>query len=84
MNAADGELIYRERLGASGQYSPSPVIANNLLYLVSARGVITVVKAGDEFEVEHQVDLKAAVPTTPAIDANTLYVRTEKELIAFR
>ena len=84
VNAADGELIYRERLGASGQYSPSPVIANNLLYLVSARGVITVVKAGDEFEVEHQVDLKAAVPTTPAIDANTLYVRTEKELIAFR
>lgn len=84
VNGADGDIIYRERLGAPGQYSPSPVIANDHLYLVSARGMITVVKTGDQFNVVHQTDLKAPVPASPAMDQDTLYVRTATELVAFR
>jgi outer membrane protein assembly factor BamB len=79
-----GEVVYRERLGAAGQYSASPVIANGHLYLVSGAGVITVVQTGDAFALAHQADFKAAVVATPAIDAHSLYVRTDTALLAFR
>jgi outer membrane protein assembly factor BamB len=79
-----GKTVYRERLGASGHYNASPVIANDRLYLVSSRGVVTVVKTGDEFAVEHQTDLKVKVVATPAIDKDSLYIRTANSLMAFR
>lgn len=84
INAATGEVIYRERLGAAGQYSASPVIANNHLYLCSERGTVTLVKCGDEFAIAHQTDLGSPIAATPAMDRNTLYVRTGHALHAFR
>ena len=84
VNADHGAVIYRERLGAMGHYSPSPVIANGHLYLVSSRGTIAVVKTGDEFQIVHQAKLDEAVPATSAMNEGTLYVRTEKALLAFR
>ena len=84
VNAATGEVIYRERLPAAGQYSASPVIASDHLYLCSAEGVMTVVKCGDKFEVVHQVDFKAPIAATPAMDRTTLYVRTDHAVLAFR
>ncbi len=79
-----GEVIYRERLGATGQYSASPVIADDHVYLVSNRGVLTVVKCGDEFKVTHQADLGVPVSATPAMDEDSLYLRTDDALLAFR
>jgi hypothetical protein len=79
-----GEVVYQERLGASGQYSASPVIANDHLYVFSERGVITVVKCGDKFEVTHRADLGAPVSATPAMDRRSLYIRTADALLAFR
>jgi outer membrane protein assembly factor BamB len=84
VDATNGKLLHRERLNAPGQYSASPVAANGHVYLCSNRGVITVIKAGRQFELTHQHDLKDPVFVTPAIDKNTLYVRTEKSLRAFR
>lgn len=84
VNTATGDVIYRERLGAAGQYSSSPVIANDHLYLCSERGTLTVVKCGDNFEVVRQVDLEDAVAATPAMDRDTLYIRAGEALFAFR
>jgi outer membrane protein assembly factor BamB len=84
VDATNGKLLYRERLNAPGQYSASPVAANDHIYLSSNRGVITVVKVNKEFKITHQHDLKDPVFVTPAIDKNTLYIRTEKALLAFR
>ena len=64
--------------------APTPVIANGNVYAVSSGGVLTVVKTGDEFTILHQADLGAAVQGTPAIDRDTLYVRTVDALRAFR
>ncbi len=75
--------MYRERLRAAGQYSASPVIANGHVYLFSNRGVLTAVKCGDAFMVTHQVDLDVSVAATPAMDGDTLYVRTCDALLAF-
>ena len=84
VNAASGEVIYQERLGAGGQYVASPVIANDHVYLISAKGVVTVVRTGDRLEIVHQAHLTARVAATPAMDQGTLYVRTDEALLAFR
>lgn len=84
VNATSGEVIYRERLGAAGQYAASPVIAGDHVYLVSAKGVLTVVKTGDTFAIARQADLKASVSATPAMDQGSLYVRADDALLAFR
>ncbi len=84
VNTSDGRVLYQERLGAAGQYSASPVLANGHLFLVSNQGVLSVVKSGEAFELVHQHDLGEAAFVTPAIDRNTLYVRTATHLRAFR
>jgi len=84
VNAATGAIIYRERLGAAGQYSASPVIGGDHLYLASAEGVVTVVKCGDQFGILHQAALNAAIAATPAMDEKTLYVRAGGAVVAFR
>ena len=83
-NATTGKIIYDERLEGSGQYSASPVLANGHLYLVSNRGRVSVVKAGDAFELVHQHDLGEPAFVTPAFDATTIYIRTQTNLCAFR
>ena len=84
VHADSGQVIYRQRLGASGQYSASPIVANDHVYLFSNRGVLTVVKCGDEFTVTHQADLDASIAATPALDRDSLYLRTDDALMAFR
>src|ERR1051325_5025832 len=57
-NAKTGKPFYeQERLGAEGEYYASPIAANGHIYLSSTRGKITVVRAGDAFEVKARNDL---------------------------
>lgn len=84
VNAADGQVFYRERLGTTGQYAASPVIANQHLYTISEAGILSVVRVGEQFQRVQQHDFEARVVATPAIDEATIYIRTEKELWAFR
>lgn len=84
VDATSGKLIYNERLGSAGQYSASPVVAAGHLYLLSNRGVVSVVKTGDTFQLARQYDLGEAAMVTPAFDARTIYVRTATRLWAFR
>ncbi len=84
VNAATGQVIYRERLGAAGQYMASPIVAHDYLYLLSAKGVLSVVRCGESFELVHQAALNTPVAATPSMDHNSLYIRTEHALLAFR
>ena len=84
VHADTGKALYSERLNASGQYSASPILANGHLYLISESGQLTVVKAGDELSIVHQIKLGDKTHVTPALDDNTIYVRSEQHLWAFR
>lgn len=84
MNATTGSIVYRERPGLAGQYGASPVIAGGHLYLLSVRGELTVVQCGDPFQVVHQTHLMTPVSATPAMDRNSLYVRTDEAFLSFR
>ena len=84
VDAASGKPLYRGRLAGRGGYSASPVAASGRLYLLSDDGVISVVRSGGEFELVHHHELSEPASVTPAIDVDTLYVRGEKHLWAFR
>lgn len=82
-----GKQLYMQRAAADGTYYASPVAANGHLYFTSlADGVVTVVKPGaDKVEVVSQnPPLGERVAATPAIADDTLYIRTEKHLYAFK
>ncbi len=83
VDASNGKVVYRKRLEATGHYRSSPVIANDLLYVISEEGIVSVVKTGDDFDLVHQHDLQEPVSATPAIDASTIYIRTQTQLFAF-
>ena len=62
----------------------SPVCAHEHLYFVSTRGVVSVVATGKEFKEVHSHELGEPTATTPAIDLDSIYIRTEKHLLASR
>jgi outer membrane protein assembly factor BamB len=80
---ATGALIYDNRIDAPGGYFASPVLADGRIYLASDGGAITVVKAGDAFEVLAHNELGDPIIASPAIAENTFYVRSAKRLWAF-
>ena len=83
MNAESGELLFRERLGASGPYFSSPIAANGRIYIASLNGIITVFKAGDQLNIIAQNEMNERICATPAVIGNTIYVRTAENLYAF-
>jgi len=81
---ATGDLIFRERIKAPGPYIASPVYANGYIYLIAYNGKVTVVKPGDKLDIISRSDLKEKVIASPVALRNTLLVRTESTLYAFR
>ena len=49
----------------------------------SSNGTITVLRAGDEFELVRTIELGDSIHATPAIVDGTIYVRTNESLWAF-
>ena len=84
INAQNGELIYTEKLGASGAYFASPILANDFLYYASYNVIITIVKEGEEFEIVRQIDLGERIGASPVALEDKLYVRTASRLYAFK
>ena len=80
-----GRALYQEeRLGAVGDYYASLTAANGHIYVASVGGVVTVVKAGDTFEVAASNRVGEGIHASPAVVGNTLYLRTAGHLYAFR
>jgi outer membrane protein assembly factor BamB len=78
-----GKLIYEKQTESRGGYFASPVVADGRIYLASDRGTVTVIKAGDAFEVLARNELNDRIMASPAIVENTLYIRSDKHLWAF-
>lgn len=85
LDAKTGQANYtQERIGANGSYYASPVAADGRIYFVSLPGKLTVIgSGGDKPEVLHQVDFGESVFATPAIVANSIYLRTKSKLYAW-
>jgi outer membrane protein assembly factor BamB len=84
MDAGNGRMIFRGRLGAPGEYYASPVAAAGRLYFISRDGVVTVLSDGEELKALARNELGEEVFASPAILGDTLYVRTVAHVYAFR
>ena len=83
-SVADGQDLYRGRLGAVGGYYASPVAADGKIYFASDRGVVTVIDGrATKLTVLAKNDLAEPIMATPALVDGTIYVRTEGHLYAF-
>jgi outer membrane protein assembly factor BamB len=86
VNAADGEVVYRERLGVEGgrggrPFYASVTYAGGLLYAVSRKGGTYVYKAQPQFElVAHNTlgDDRTDFNASPAVSDGRLYLRSNK------
>ena len=63
----------------SGFYS-SPIIANNLVYMLDQAGVMYIVEAKREFNIVNESPLGERTNTTPAFSDGSIYIRTDKYL----
>jgi outer membrane protein assembly factor BamB len=80
---ATGREIYRERIPHHGSgFSASPVASDGRLFLPSEDGDIFVIRTGPTFELVATNPIGELVMATPAIAHRTLFVRTEKHLLA--
>ena len=76
--ATTGKSLWRERLGP--HFSASLVTANGLVYFLSDKGIMTVVKAGPEFEVVARSDIGEDMRASPAISNGQMFLRGVKNL----
>jgi len=76
--AKNGKRCWRERLGP--HYSASLVSANGLVYFLSNKGVMTVVKPGVELEIVARNELGQNTYASPAISDSQMFLRGAKHL----
>lgn len=85
LDPVSGRAVYQEeRLGAVGDYYASLVAADGRIYAASQPGVLTVVKAGDRFEILARHEFGETLQATPAMVGKVMYLRTMTSLYAFR
>ncbi|MEM7012405.1 MAG: PQQ-binding-like beta-propeller repeat protein [Verrucomicrobiota bacterium] len=77
-DAKSGDELWRERL--AGAQSASPVLADGIVYFFSDRGVATLVRPGDVYEVVATNDLEEPISSSPAISQGQIFVRTHEAL----
>jgi outer membrane protein assembly factor BamB len=82
LEAATGEELFRQRIGAAGQYTASPIAAGDKVITASVRGIVTVIQVDDELNVLARNDFGEKIFATPAIAENTIYLRTAGHLYA--
>ena len=84
-DAATGRRLYQTRIAPdSGGFSASPVAAHGRLYFPSEDGIVYVVRAGREFELLAQNDMREMCLASPALSGDLLLVRTRTRLYALR
>jgi len=82
LEAATGKEFFRQRIGAAGQYTASPVAASDKIIAASVKGIVTVIQIDDKLNVLARNDFGEKIFATPAIAENKIYLRTAGHLYA--
>jgi outer membrane protein assembly factor BamB len=84
LNPSTGRVLKQGRLsGAMEQYWASPVAADGNVYMVSAAGKVSVLRAAPDWEPLAVNDLEDDCFATPAIADGKIYLRTRTKLYCF-
>lgn len=83
-NPATGEEIAKGRIkGAGSKFYASPVAADGKVYIISRRGIVSVIKPDGSLDLISQNKLNEEVNATPAIADGHIYLRTNESLYCF-
>ncbi|HEU4836733.1 MAG TPA: PQQ-binding-like beta-propeller repeat protein [Pyrinomonadaceae bacterium] len=84
LDPASGQVLKQGRTpNALEEYYASPVAGDGKIFVVSASGKVTVLKADAQWEILATSDLDDEVWATPAIAGGNVYIRTRNALYAF-
>lgn len=84
LNAVSGEVVKMARVGAApASYSASPVATGGRIYFANEDGIVSVVRAGKDWELVAANDLDEPLYATPALSRGRIYVRGQKSLFSF-
>lgn len=78
LDAADGNVIYRQRL--DGNFSASPLFADGRIYLINDAGLTTIIQPGREFKQIGQNNLDEPAQAGIAVANHQLFIRTASHL----
>jgi len=76
--AKTGEIVWQERVG--GNFSASPVFADDRIYFLNEAGETTVIEPGPEFKVLAKNKLEGRCQASTAVSQGKLFIRTEEDL----
>lgn len=76
--AKTGKRFWQERL--SRRHSASLLSANGLVYILSDKGTMTIIKPGEKFEVVARNELGEKTNASPAVSNGNLFLRGDKHL----
>ena len=80
LNPDSGKLLKQGRVTGKGGYYASPVAGDGKVYLASEKEVVTVLRAGTNWETLSSHDFRERILATPVISDGNIYLRTEKTL----
>jgi len=80
VNAADGTVVWRGRVG--GTFSASPIVVGGTVINVSADGEVVVIADGDAFELLGRTPLGEPCRATPAVAGSRMFFRSVGRLHA--
>lgn len=83
VSAATGKATKSGRMGATGNYYASPVAGDGKVFLLSQKGMLSVVSNVDQWQVLHSVDFGEECYATPALLDGHIYLRTAGHLYCF-
>ncbi|MCJ7680298.1 MAG: PQQ-like beta-propeller repeat protein, partial [Candidatus Aminicenantes bacterium] len=83
-NPGNGEVISQGRVrGAGSHFYASPVAGDGKVYIISLRGIVTVLSPDGQCTILAQSELGEECYATPAIADGNIYLRTVKTLYCF-
>ena len=80
VNAADGAVLWRGRVG--GNFSASPIVVGGTVINVSGDGEVVVIADGESFEVLGRTPLGEPCRSSPAVGAGKVFFRSVGRLHA--
>jgi len=84
-DAQTGASVFKARVGGGGfTFSSSPLASQGRIYLLSEDGDAFVLNAGDRYDEIAKNSLGEMSLATPAVDGDSLYLRTQTKLYRVR
>jgi outer membrane protein assembly factor BamB len=78
IEAKTGEVVWTARVG--GNFSASPLLSGNRVYVFSEEGKTTVFEAGRTYKVLAENELEDGFMASPAVSGKALFLRTRSHL----